>query len=65
MRLGITLTPRWNLWRRWAATMTVLPALLIVAGGAPPPLAAAPAELASAQPSLPPERHPARPVIPD
>jgi len=64
MRLGITLTPRRNLWRRWAAAMAVLPALLIVAGGAPPPLAAAPAESASAQPPLPPERHPARPVVP-
>ena len=65
MRLGITTTPGWNLWRRDMAAVTALLPLLSAAAGAPPPLAAAPAELASAQPSLPPERHPARPVIPD
>ena len=63
MRLGITSIPRRNLWRQWAAAMPVLPARLIVAGSAPPP-AAAPAESASAQPPLLPERPPAQPVAP-
>ena len=44
--------------------MTVLPARLIVAGSALPPPAAAPAESASAQPPLFPERPPSQPVAP-
>ena len=64
MRLGITTTPGWNLWRRDMAAVTALLPLLSVAVGAPPPPAAVPAESASAQPSLPSERQPARPVVP-